>query len=614
MKISRVSVRNFRSIWELELPPEPEQEFGNLVLLIGRNNLGKSNIINALRLALTQLDGKLVKELPFQPHMWFFGYDGEPAKIEMTITLGKEEVEKIKEEIKKESGVEDIKGIKLTAEISKENGKILWKLSELKLLGHVSPNVIEATNEAIKVAKKIAQSHTHTKKELSFPGIDIVRNCKIVNSKIFEALVDIISYTSDKIRYVYPAQTVQPTQVWDGRSEPAIPSDLREDIKQLTGGYERHKFIEYLEEVKEESDYIGGETEPTKYYRGERLPLWLFGSGDQSFDGIVAAILLHARRHKEGILFLETPEMNLHPEFVRELAVFIEESAQENNIQIFVVTQSPEFIDALIDKRNIILVKQEMMETPLGFKPATKGISLKTKDTRLIESLITELGSARILFSNVVFFVEGGDDACLLRYWINSNRQRLRHLRRYSTEMVPYSRIGIKGAARTFKKLGIKFFAFLDGDKQGKNDYDILVKEGFARYAYRWEVADILGFVDGEKLVQGICNVIERLGIKEEELKSKLKGTDAYERYSGSFKNIKNGFLKKKEGKEAFENIISIIFENFGEIKERYGDKRWFRDRFKHMLGSELMKFRLETPEEVISFLARIDEMLRPQR
>ena len=305
--------------------------------------------------------------------------------------------------------------------------------------------------------------------------------------------------------------------------------------------------------------------------------------------------------------------MNLHPEFVRELAVFIEETAEENNIQIFVVTQSPEFIDALIDRSNVILVRQEMVrETPLGVKPATKGISLKAKDVRLIESLITELGSARILFSNVVFLVEGGDDACLLRYWINSNRQRLRHLRRYSTGMIPYSRIGIKGVARTFKSLGVKFFALLDGDKQGKEDYGALVKEGVARYAYRWSVADILGFVDGEKLVQAIGNVMERLGIRKDKLESKLKETNAYGKYGGSIKKIKGGFLKKEEGKEAFENIISIVFENFEEIRERYYDKRYFRDRFKHMLGSELMKFRLETPEEVMSFLARIDEMLRP--
>ena len=613
MKIGKVCIQNFRSIWELELPPEPEQEFGNLVVLIGRNNSGKSNIINALRLALTQLDGKLVKELPFQPHTWFFGYDGEPAKIEITIRLDKEEVEKIKDEIKTESGIEDVKGIKLTVEVSKENKKIVWKLSEMKLLGHVSPKTMEITNETIKVAKQIAGSKTPTKKESSSSGVDVVKNGDIVYPKILEALVGIMSYASGKIRYIYPAQAVQPAQRWDGASEPAIPPDLQENIKQLLSMYERHRFRDYLGGVKAESNYIGGETEPTKYHHGESLPLWLFGSGDQSFDGIVAAIQLQTKRQKEGILFLETPEMNLHPEYVRELAVFIEETAERENIQIFVVTQSPEFIDALLDRSNIILVRQDIRNTPLGFKPATKCISLKAKDIWLIESVIAELGSARILFANVVFLVEGGDDASLLRYWINSNRQRLRHLRKYSTHMLPYSRIGIKGAIRTCKSLGVRFFAFLDGDKQGKEDYKVLVKEKVARHGFQWTVADVLGFIDGEKLVQAINNVMGRLGIKEDELESRLKKTNAYENYQGYIRKVKDGLLDKEEGKEAFKNIINIAFQNFKEIQEKFHEKRWFSDRFKRMLGSELMRFRLETPEEIIGFLARIDEMLRPK-
>ena len=616
MKIGKVRIQNFRSIWELELPTEPEEEFGNLVILIGRNNSGKSNIINALRLALTQLDGKLVKELPLQPHMWFFGYDREPAKIEITIRLDEEDLEKIKDEIKTESGIEDVKGIKLLIEVSNENGKIAWKLSQMKLFGHVSPRVVEIAKETAKTAQKIAQGITPTEKApSSSSGIDVVENCKVVNSKIFGALIGILSYSPNKMRYVCPAQTMQTTQAWDGRTEPGIPSDLKENIRQLTGGYERHLFVEYLERVKSESYYIGGETEPTKYHEGERLPLWSFGTGDQSFDGIVAAIQVHARQYEKGILFLETPEMNLHPELTRELAVFVEETAEEKNIQIFVVTQSPEFIDALVNKGNVILVRQEMVEeTPLGIKPATKGTSLKAKDIPLIESLITELGSARILFANVVFLVEGGDDACLLRHWINSNRQRLRHLRRYSTDMIPYSRIGIKNVVRTLKSLRIKFFAFLDGDKHGKEDYRALGKERVAEYAFQWSVADILGFVDGEKLVQAIDKVIRRLGIEKDKLTSELKKNNAYKNYQGSVKKIKDGSLKKEEGKEAFEVIISILFENFEEIKEKYYDKRDFRDRFKQVLGSELMKFRLETPDEVIGFLGRMDELVRPRR
>ncbi|MHA1582625.1 MAG: ATP-dependent nuclease [Candidatus Baldrarchaeia archaeon] len=615
MKIIKARIQNFRSIWELQLPSKHEKEFGNLVVFIGRNNSGKSNIINALRLVLTHLDGKLVKEFPFHQYIWFFGYHEKPAQIELTIKLDEQEIKKIIDEIKAEAGIEDIKWIKLRVELSRGKEKVAWKLSEMKLFGHVSSKAMEITDEAVKIAKEVAGGTISTKEKEVSSGIDVVRDGKIVNSKIFEALITIIGYASGKIRYIYPAQATQIDQVWSGRNEPGIPSDLLEDIKKITSGYHKHRFMEYLGEVKAESSYIGGETEPIKYYEGEKLPLWLFGNGDQSFDGIVAAIQLHARQHKGGILFLETPEMNLHPEFVRELAVFIEETAEEETIQLFVVTQSPEFIDALIDRENIIIVRQEVVRgTPLGTKPATQVVSFKAENSQLIESLIAELGSSRILFSNVVLLVEGGDDVCLLRYWINSNRNRLRHLRRYSTDILPCSRrIDIKAVAKTLKMLGVKFFVFLDGDKRGKDDYNMLVKEKLGEYTYQWTVADVLGFIEGEKLVQAIGNVMKRLGIKEDKLKSKLK-EEAYKKYQDCLEKINGGSLRKQEGKDAFEDLLSIIFENFEEIKARYYDKWIFRDRFKHMLGSELMRFKLETPEEVISVLAKIDQMLKPSR
>ena len=96
-------------------------------------------------------------------------------------------------------------------------------------------------------------------------------------------------------------------------------------------------------------------------------------------------------------------------------------------------------------------------------------------------------------------------------------------------------------------------------------------------------------------------------------MESRLKKTNAYENYQGYIRKVKDGLLDKEEGKEAFKNIINIAFQNFKEIQEKFHEKRWFSDRFKRMLGSELMRFRLETPEEIIGFLARIDEMLRPK-
>ena len=93
-----------------------------------------------------------------------------------------------------------------------------------------------------------------------------------------------------------------------------------------------------------------------------------------------------------------------------------------------------------------------------------------------------------------------------------------------------------------------------------------------------------------------------------------LKKKNAYENYRSSVEKIKKGSLKREEGKKEFEAILSILLENFEEIKEKHYDKRNFRNRFKYILGSELMKLRLETPDEVIGVLGRMDERIRPER
>jgi len=609
MKIKRVSIQNFRSIWKLDLPSEPDDEFGNLTIFIGKNNSGKSNIINALRLSLTQIDKSLiekslVKELPYSQYTWFFGYEDEPTKIEVVIGLDENEIKAIEEELKKEAMIEDLYAIKITVEISKESEKTLWKLTNVQLFGRVVPETIKKIDKTIETAKKITKVSCPLRGFLrTAQGISIVENCKIGNQKLLEALLNIISWSPKKVRYIYPARTIRANEPWDGKNEMVIPEDLQEDIKEIIKSPVKYEFHDYLTKVKEESNYIPGEYELTKYYEMDKIPLRLFGSGDQAFDGLVAAVERHSHYYKGSIIFIEEPEIHLHPELVREFATFIKEKSEESNIQLFIVTQSPEFIDPLIGKADIIIVKKQLRKTSLGDRPATECIKLK-EDIEMIEDLIRELGSARILFSNVIFLVEGGDDAYLLRYWINNERKRFKYLKRYSISIVPFSkRWDILKIVKTLKEMGIEPIVFLDGDEEGKKNYEKLIDAGFVENVFRWGVADILGFIDGEKIVDALYNTIKELNVNEE----KLNEIDSYK---DKIKTIKEHSLKDSTGKKAFEDIMNIIYENSGSIKERY-DKYSFRRKFKEVLGSELIKFKLETPREVIEKLISIDTMLK---
>ncbi|MFI0226057.1 ATP-dependent nuclease [Streptomyces lydicus] len=56
MYLSRLCIKNFRSCYDAEVEFQP-----NITLLVGENNSGKSNVIEALRLAITPLNRRATR-------------------------------------------------------------------------------------------------------------------------------------------------------------------------------------------------------------------------------------------------------------------------------------------------------------------------------------------------------------------------------------------------------------------------------------------------------------------------------------------------------------------------------------------------------------------------
>jgi putative ATP-dependent endonuclease of OLD family len=72
MWLSSVTIENFRSCYDLRVPLRPA-----LTLLVGENNAGKSNVIDALRLGTQPLNGRRVRY--FEPEDTSRGYEGHSA-------------------------------------------------------------------------------------------------------------------------------------------------------------------------------------------------------------------------------------------------------------------------------------------------------------------------------------------------------------------------------------------------------------------------------------------------------------------------------------------------------------------------------------------------------
>ena len=111
MKIRRLRIKNFRSIYDLTF------DLSNFTILIGRNNSGKTCILDAIRIVFENLDRNIKKTIKFEnlPEdirdqvlgLWFFKNYRNPIEIQAFVELDVSEVDdelkelcKLKEEVK----------------------------------------------------------------------------------------------------------------------------------------------------------------------------------------------------------------------------------------------------------------------------------------------------------------------------------------------------------------------------------------------------------------------------------------------------------------------------------------------------------------------------------
>lgn len=572
-------IKNFRSIWDLKLPSEGELK--NLVVLVGSNNSGKSNILRSLRIALEWFDDTILKSLPVR-NPWFFNYTNKPSIIEVFLSLDSFESQRILSSLE---GLEEIESIRLKVELFEDEGAIRWKLSEVQLFGYINKSVVELAEE---FSKEVARHYgSKNPKKAQQQPIEVVRDDKIVLHEVFKAIVDTIGKHTNKVRYIHTGKDVY---AYNGLDQISVPNQLMENIRWVCSSPLKRDFIKRLEIVKEANDYSRDAS--TIHYEHEDFPVEVFGSGSLSFDAIWASLLKAKCSHTSCIVLIEEPENHLHPELVRELAVLLEEVAEERKVQIFVVTHSPELVDALSDKSVVVFVKKSV-GGPYG-DPAT--IALPLKEEEEFSYLAIELGS-RLFFANVLILVEGGDDECLLKYWINSSRKDLTNLRKYSVGIIPFAQSfqgkGLASLVKTLKeKLKLDVYVILDGDEKGKENRKQLEKEGFADITFNLSELDILSFIEPSKIEKAIQNACESLGIE--------LGSNAKKKYNEYMDKIKTE-IKKKEGKDAYNDLLNLLRDVSGISIPI----------IKNKVGLELIKLRPEVPAEVKGILSQIDLMLR---
>ena len=156
MKLRRLRIKNFRSIYDLTL----DLSNSNLTVLIGRNNSGKTSILDAIRIVFENLDRSTIKTIKYEYllenirdqvlGLWFFKNYKNPVEIQVLVELDANEVDNELKELCKLK--EEVKGVLIAVRLEYlvDKREISWKLYRLDLLGYVS----KAPEKALKLLKK----------------------------------------------------------------------------------------------------------------------------------------------------------------------------------------------------------------------------------------------------------------------------------------------------------------------------------------------------------------------------------------------------------------------------------------------------------------------------
>lgn len=154
---------------------------------------------------------------------------------------------------------------------------------------------------------------------------------------------------------------------------------------------------------------------------------WVVHSTDQLGKGILSLFLIcgHLVASNDSILLIDEPELALHPQMQRRLALLLSEEAKRR--QIIVCTHSPYFInweDYLNWAKFIRLNKnkdQNCNVYKLNSESDTYSITFGVVDDRQKPQLL-DIVAKEIFFAEKILFVEGQEDVWLIKKFAKAER------------------------------------------------------------------------------------------------------------------------------------------------------------------------------------------------
>jgi len=541
MKIRKVHIHNFRSIKDVSL------EFEDYSLLIGENNVGKTNIISALRVFYDDL--KYVPDRDFPK----FDTDDQESWIEIEYLTTKEEQSLLKKEYRSDDRILKVRKI-LKTEDDKFSSKI--RTNQSNIFAYENGTL---SNNFFYGAKNISQAKLGT--IIYIPAVSkIDESLKTSGPSPFRKILNFVinkiiqkSRSYDTLREAFEKFNKNfKNESVDGISISRLIEEINKEIDGWGVKFGINvKPIEIDEIVKNLiSHYMEDES------LGKELNINLFGQGLQRhliYTIIKLSSKYTSRTFEKAnkkdfspdftLILFEEPEVFLHPSQQERLNVDLDKLSELEDTQVIITTHSPIFVSKNIDKLSALIRVKRDTETKVYQIKKTKINSLLDKNTSMFkffseilhdsktpESLKRKIENrklarkdddieyklkeesfkyflwidserAKLFFAKHVIICEGATEKVFFDYLLNTKWIELKHEHIYFLDSM--GKYNIHRYMNLFKLLGINHSIIMDKDRDPEiheliNSFIENNKNEFTSGIYYFD-PDIEGYLSIEK-------------------------------------------------------------------------------------------------------------------
>ena len=462
MLLSKLKIENYRGIKDLELT------LGEITVLVGENNCGKTTVLHALRACLQTLrsSGRTSPFDEFDLH--FDSRTSDPTTAPpIVITLTFEEG--------------------LPGEWSDE--------VEQKLGGDGGVIALMPPDDHSRVQLRVSAEYITQDIDTTFEFLDASNKpLPAKNRSRLGSLQHLrpLFYLS-ALRYA-GKEFSRTSQFWspfvkNSQIDEAIKADIEAQLEninaQIIDAHGTFKGVrEHLGKVQElvalgGQDVVSVDAVPVRVFdmlnrtqisiasaTGARLPIGRHGEGTQSltvlmlFDAFLKSELARKQGMKESkpIVALEEPEAHLHPNAVRALWKTIEDI----DGQKLVATHSGDLLSE-VDVYSIRRLYRKNYTTQVGL------IKPNIMDERQLQKFDHFVRRTRgeLFFARVWILVEGETDVIILS---GASRVLGIDLERSAVRLVEYAQVGLSTFIKAADSLGILWHIFSDGDAAGQKN------------------------------------------------------------------------------------------------------------------------------------------------